>query len=252
MKRILLSIAALALAATAVSCSGKKTGKADTNNANSNTTTAASAQSGTETETATTSTTTAVTTTTNTSKPTSAETPYEINSDGAVVFSEDISKSDDKLLIEAAQALFESACRTEWNFTVGCPFKTDDKFIETGASNWRYYHVSDSDIKSFADVEKAYHKVFSDRYTNKQLSMLYVEEDGEVYALCGVRGSDIYYTSSEITGIKERTKDEITFSVENHYSGSDYGDGAVTEVNDFSVVIGSDNVWKAGVFTLPY
>jgi hypothetical protein len=135
---------------------------------------------------------------------------------------------------------------------VGCPFKIDEQFIETGDFNWRYYHISDSNIKTFADVEKAYHKVFSDRYETVDLSTLYVEQDGGVYALSGARGADIYYTGSKITEIRSKTDDEIVFTVENYYSDNDYGEGPNTQSEEFSAVIGSDNVWKAGKFTLPY
>ena len=253
MKKISAIIAAAAFTAALVSCAGEKTGTAPSKPDEPETTAAATEVTSEE---ATTKKTTAVTTT---AKATTTTQPdplgggaFEYNEDGAVVFKADSKDADDRTVISAAQALFESACRTQWNFTVGCPFKTDEQFIETGDFNWRYYHISDSSIKTFADVEKAYQKVFSDRYKTVDLSTLYVEQDGGVYALSGARGADIYYTASKITGIKSRTDDEIVFSVDNFYDGSDYGEGAHTETDEFSVVIGSDNVWKAGKFTLPY
>ena len=151
----------------------------------------------------------------------------------------------------AAQALFESACNTQMSFTVGCPFEVDNSdYIENNFS-WRFYRITDSSIKSFSDVEKAYYKVFSDRYPTP-LASLYMDSNGSAYALCGNRGKDIYYSSSKVTEIKSRTDDEIVFTVENYYNGSDYGDGEHTENDEFSAVIGSDNTWKAGKFTLPY
>jgi hypothetical protein len=178
---------------------------------------------------------------------------FEYNADGAVVFESDINAADDRTLIAAAQALYTSACRTEWDFTVGCPFNIDqNSYIEAGTFSWRYYLITDSDINSYADVVDAYHKVFSSRYTSEELPELYCDKDGSAYALCGNRGANIYYSSSKITGVKSRTDDEIVFTVENYYDGSDYGEGAHTETEEFSAVIEDGNVWKAGKFKLPY
>lgn len=253
MKRIPAIIALAALTAALASCSWKTTGTAPSKPDEAETTAAATDVT---TEAETTKKTTAATTTAKTTTTTQPDPlgggAFEYNEDGAVVFKASDGNIDDHTMISAAQALFESACRTQWNFTVGCPFKIDDQFIETGDFNWRYYHISDSNIKSFADVENAYHRVFSDRYPTADLSKLYIEQDGGVYALSGARGADIYYTGSKITEIKSKTDDEIVFTVENYYNGSDYGEGAHTESDQFSAVIGSDNVWKAGKFTLPY
>ncbi len=253
MKKLSIILSIAAVSAVLASCEGHKTGtapyKPDETKPAATTTEEA-------TEAATTKKTTAPATTTARTTTTQPDPlgggAFEYNADGAVVFKSGEEDADDRTLISAAQALFESACRTSWNFTVGCPFETDNDFIETGAFNWRYYHISDSSIKSIDDVKNAYHKVFSEKYDNADIASLYVEQDGRVYALSGERGADIYYTASKITGIKSRTDDEIVFSVDNFYDGSDYGEGAHTETDEFSVVIGSDNVWKAGKFTLPY
>lgn len=257
MKKIIALMAAAALTAGAVSC-GKKTGSAP-QKPEPKTTEASSTEAET-TETSTAVTTTAKTTTTAAVSTTSviATQPdplgggaFEYNEDGAVVFEADAKTADDKTLIAAAQALFESACRTEMQFSVGCPFETDsDDYIENSLS-WRFYRVTDSRISSIDDVLNEYHKVFSDSHPN-EISSTYMEKDGAVYALCGNRGAHIYYSSSKVTGIKSRTDNEIVFTVENYYDGSDFGQPSYTENDEFSAVIGSDNVWKAGIFTLPY
>ena len=176
---------------------------------------------------------------------------FKYNEDGAVVFSVQSSEINDSTMISAAQALFESACQTTWNFTVGCPFEVDHSDSIQGDHMWTYYRITDSSVKSISDVEKAYYKVFSDRYPHP-LSEIFTEQDGAVYALCGNRGSDIYYSSSKISGIKSKTDDEIIFTVDNYYSDGDYGEGPHTETDEFSAVIGSDNVWRAGIFHMPY
>lgn len=177
---------------------------------------------------------------------------FSYDDDGAVIFTEDPAAAEDDVLMAAAKALYGSACHTQWDFTVGCPYNIDSNdFIETEL-NWRFYRITDSDITSLADVEHDYYKVFSSRYSNT-LSEIYIDGDGSVYALNGARGSNIYYIGSEITEIQSKTDDEIFFTVENHYSGDDFHTNEpVTRTETFSVVIEGDGTWRAGQFTLPY
>ncbi len=260
MKRIISIIAAASLAAAAVSC-GEKTGKSS-DTAKKKPTSASVEQTET-TETTTTVTTTAKTTTSAASTTTAATTApatqpdplgggaFSYNEDGAVVFEADSKDADDKTLMAAAQALFESACSTQMKFTVGCPYSMDSNDTIENDMGWKYSRITDSSIKSFSDLENAYNKVFSSRYPCKELKQLYLEKDGALYALGGNRGANIYYSSSKITSIISRSDDEIVFSVDNFYDGSDFGEESYTETDNFSVVI-EDGVWKAGEFVLPY
>ena len=258
MKKILSIIAVSAIAISAVSC-GEKTGKSP-NTAKKKPTEATTQTETTDTTTTVTTTakttTKAVTTTVVTTVKTTQADPlgggaFSYNEDGAVVFEADKDKADDRTLIAAAQALFESACNTQMSFTVGCPFDVDYNDIAQNDMGWSFYRITDSKIKSFSDMEKEYFKVFSSRYPCAELSKLYLEKDGSLYALCGNRGGNIFYSSSKVTEIKSKSDDEIVFSVDNFYDGSDYGDESYTETDDFSVVI-ENGVWKAGQFVLPY
>ena len=266
MKKLLSLIAAAAVAVGAVSCSSKKAGsssqssKADTTEAVTTMQPVPADHSRQTTTTAAASTTAAAETTVTTAAAQEAThqpdplggDAFEYNDDGAVVFDKPVEDSDDKTLIAAAQALFESAGHVQMLFTVGCPYKVDyDNYIENDLG-WQFYRITESGISRFSDIEDGYYKVFSRRYPSSELSELYIEKNGAVYALCGNRGSNIYYSSSRITGIKSRTDDEIVFTVENYYDGSDFDQESYTETDDFSVVIENGNVWKVGQFTLPY
>ena len=266
MKKLLSLIAAAAVAVGAVSCSSKKAGsssqssKADTTEAVTTMQPVPADHSRQTTTTAAASTTAAAETTVTTAAAQEAThqpdplggDAFEYNDDGADVFDKPVEDSDDKTLIAAAQALFESAGHVQMLFTVGCPYKVDyDNYIENDLG-WQFYRITESGISRFSDIEDGYYKVFSRRYPSSELSELYIEKNGAVYALCGNRGSNIYYSSSRITGIKSRTDDEIVFTVENYYDGSDFDQESYTETDDFSVVIENGNVWKAGQFTLPY
>lgn len=169
---------------------------------------------------------------------------------GAVIL--DAENSSDSELIAAAQVLYEAACDTSWRYHVGCPYSLDYNSYTENELGWQYYLVTEEGISSIADVEADYNKVFSEAYEN-DLSEIYIESDGRVYALDGERGADIYYTGSKITGIAEKTDGEIFFTVENYYSGDDLlGEGDFTKTAEFSAVISADGSWRAGKFTLPY
>ena len=82
--------------------------------------------------------------------------------------------------------------------------------------------------------------------------MLYLELDGAVYALNGQREINPYYSVSKIVDIQSQTNDEIFFTVENHYEGTDISPNEpYSEKDTFSMVI-SENKIRAGQFKLPY
>ncbi len=178
---------------------------------------------------------------------------FSYDENGAVKFEIEPDTDNDRLMISVAQALFESACRTQWDFTVGCPYEIDINSTVQNGFGWTYYKIIDENINSFADVENDYYKTFSDRYPNEDLQMLYLEFDGNVYALNGQREKNIYYSVSRVKSIQSRTEDEIVFVVENLFEGTDKNpDEDYSEETTFSIVISSDNTWKAGQFLLPY
>ena len=177
---------------------------------------------------------------------------FSYTSDGALKFDGDIEKQDDRNLIAAAQALFKSACQTEWDYTVGCPYNVDNSSYVENQYGWRYGLVTSAGINSFADVLNDYHKVFSEDYPDN-LSDNYMDSNGRVYALDAARGMNIFYSTSKVTAVQSRSKDEIKFSVENYYDGTDIdGSAAYTRTDNFTVAISSDGIWRVKEFKLPY
>lgn len=177
---------------------------------------------------------------------------FSYDKDGALQFTEEIQTDNDRLLISAAQALFESACRFQWIFTVGCPYEIDTDSVVENGFGWKYYRITDENVHSFADIENFYYGVFSERYPNEDLKMLYLEYEGNVYALNGQREMNVYYSVSKIIDIQSRTDDEIFFTVENHYEGTDASpDESYSEKETFSMVIANDKI-RVGQFRLPY
>lgn len=159
-------------------------------------------------------------------------------------------KLDDEV-IEAAQLLFEKACETEWNFTVGSPYSIDTSEYITNEYDWQYYLITEEGINSLDDVRADFHRVFSEEYDDT-LDELYMERDGRVYCLSGARGSAIFYDGSEITEITGRSDGEIRFKVVSSYNGASFGGESYTEETEFVIVRESDGAWRVSEFKLPY
>lgn len=265
MKRIISAITALSAVLTIAGCNNKKSSEKESKNSSVSETTAEAVQASTQpdplapTETTTVPATEATEATTAPATEAATEktedpdvNSFYYNGDGAVIFEDDYEKESDATLMAAAESLFVSACQTEWKYTVGCPYEIDAEDYIANQFHWQFYRITDSSIKSFADIENDYYKVFSKKYPN-QLHELFIESNGAVYALDAARGMDIFYENSTITEIKSKTDEEIFFTVENHYSGTDTDvNTPATKTDTFSVVIESDGAWRAGEFRLPY
>ncbi len=245
MKKIYALMAAMAVMATVTACDKKN----DNNNGGTESTpvattaengdiSATEAENGVETEAVTESVTEA---------PTEAETEE-------LTMPEDVSAFEaalDEDVIAAAQQLFEKACETEWNFTVGSPYPLDTSEYFSNKYGWQFYLITAEGINSIADVKADFHNVFSKDYKDT-LDELYMEQGGRVYCLNGARGSDIFYEGSEVVGITGRDEGEIRFKVVDSYNGASFGGEAYTEEREFVIVKESDGKWKVSEFKLPY
>lgn len=189
-----------------------------------------------------------------TEKPTApSETTTAVASEGTAngIFDSPENSVSENDILAAAQELFEAACRTEWEYTVGSPYDLDTGSFVTNKLGWEFYLVTTEGINSMDDVKAGYHKVFSENYKDA-LGDLYIEENGRVYCLSGARGSDIFYISSEISEIKSRSENEIVFNVVDSYGGDDFGNEPYSENNDFAIERDESGNWKVSVFHLPY
>lgn len=179
--------------------------------------------------------------------PTSANGEQLHYPEGGAEFEEQL----DTAVIAAAQELFEKACETEWNFTVGSPYSLDTSEYVTNEYGWQFYRITEEGINSLDDVRADFHRVFSETYDDI-LEEIFMEDGGHVYCLNGARGSDIFYEGSEVTEITGRSEGVINFKVISSYSGDGYEIEPYTEETEFSVVKGGDGAWRVDKFKLPY
>lgn len=154
-------------------------------------------------------------------------------------------------ILETASRLYHSACETEWNFTVGSPFALDTGVSVKNDIGWQFFLVTEDGISSMDDVYREYHRVFAEEYDD-HLDELFLEENGRVYCLNGARGSDIFYSGSEITSVREESDDKIIMTVTDSYDGNDFGEEPYSVDRDFVIVKNDGDGWRVSEFTLPY
>ncbi len=181
---------------------------------------------------------------------TAAEASQEETTAAAQSADEGLFPADDAALIAKAQEMFDLACKTEWDFTVGPRYELDMNTQIENQYSWPMYLITTPGISSMKDIRNDYHTVFSVTHADG-LDEMFAEQDGKAYSLSVGRGGNIFYESSEITGIQSRSENEVVFSVVNHMNGSDFGDGPVDEQDTFSLVA-EDGALKVGQFRLPY
>lgn len=264
MKKIFTLTAALALMCVMTSCGDKKDDKSQsessipeiTTTETTAETTAKNADT-TQAETVSTKSETSASTekSVNTSVTTAVETDnsptFRESEEGGIIFEAPAENSDDSTLIAAAQQLFDKACETEWNFTVGSPYEVDQNVSVKNSYGWDCYLVTSDGINSLDEVRLDYHKIFSENYED-HLDEVFTEYDGRVYCLCGERGSDIFYIDSKITAINSRSENEISFTVTDSYSDDDLGNGSCVKEREFVISLDSDGAWRVSKFILPY
>lgn len=171
-------------------------------------------------------------------------------SDG-IILDTPVEETSDEEFIALAQALFESACRTEWNYTVGSPYEIDMSMTAPNQFGWDCYLITAEGINSLADVRADYHRVFSENYADT-LDEVFTESGGRVYCLNGARGADIFYEKSVVTAVNSRSESEISFTVQNYYSGDDFGNEPYTSDEEFVISADSDGAWRVSKFRMPY
>ncbi|MCM1132391.1 MAG: hypothetical protein NC340_02865 [Ruminococcus flavefaciens] len=182
---------------------------------------------------------------------TTAENNDNIDVSDGIVFDTPVEEQSDEELISAALALFQSACKTEWDYTVGSPYELDTSQTAQNKFGWDCYLITTEGINSLADVRADYHRIFSENYPDT-LDEVFTEADGRAYCLNGARGADIFYEKSVITAINSRSESEIAFTVTNYYSGDDFGNEPYTSDEDFVISVDSDGAWRVAKFRMPY
>lgn len=176
--------------------------------------------------------------------------------------------AEDAELIARANEYHTLAHNQDWviRTNLGSVMEVDKKPVYDSDGNWyggytlNYTYnesgdyigilITEPGITTFEDVMNTI-GTFDRSYYEKYRSA-FTEYNGRVYWMAGQRGSNIFFTGSEVTEITGRTANEIIFKVEDHYDGTDIdGTAPWTEEREFAVAVQPDGSWKVSRFTLP-
>ena len=182
---------------------------------------------------------------------TEAETEAVTEADTTEAASEETTLTDhDAELIAQATELYDRACAKYWEYTFGDPFTLDNDDVYIDDRGWHFTRIADESIQSRSDIYNGFYEVFASRYLYDDILYdRYIEHDGKFYSASVGRGSNIFYTGSEITDVKSIEGDEITFTVVSTYEDPGTGESE-TRTSVFSMV-DENGTWKAGRFEIP-
>lgn len=267
MKKLFFTLITAAMLCGLCSCADNNE-PADSTQPTSDVTTATSAKTTAPTSSASTAVTTAEPVGTDTDEPDHTPagadlTAFSYDANRAVVFSAPIEEQSDATLIAAAQALYRSAHDMSFSISsAGYTFRYEfddttrlpESELKAEMKTTPFFLITNEGVNSMADIAADYYKLFSDKYPYPEiLNNLFVEYGGRLYGYGNGagRGSNISYKSSEIISYDGRDGDELCFTVRDHYDDTLFGGDKYDKDCEFTAVIGSDGVLRAGKFTLP-
>ncbi len=151
--------------------------------------------------------------------------------------------------LEKANVMYQTAITTYNTYLCssdGFQYQTDENSID----GWML-------VTSCSTVEEAtqpYFDIFAVSQHNSDLDGQFQMIDGNLYRLCGDRGMDITYISSEITTLTESTEDSLVFQAVSTYCEPDKEEqnNAYTQRSDIFTIVLENGQWKVGQFTMPY
>lgn len=161
------------------------------------------------------------------------------------------SYGDDEQLITLATSLYRVACEMYWNYYYDSPYSIDYDQETTDDQGNTFFAISDPSISSLEDVRNDWYTVFSTTTDPQDFNGHFLERDSKVYINDGARGSDIYYSDTEITGIVSSNDDQVTFTAVSHYVDPNDGSILPDVTDEFSIIL-EDGSYHVGKFTLPY
>lgn len=142
-----------------------------------------------------------------------------------------------KIYTAAASTYFIYLCSSD-----GFAYDTDD-VTEDG---W----VRVTNYQTIEEAEAEYYDIFARAGHEMDLNGQFRMENDKLYRLCGDRGGDISYVSSEVTELTGSTADTLTFSVVSTYQEPDSTEQTTRE-DTFTLIL-EHGEWHVGQFTMPY
>lgn len=144
---------------------------------------------------------------------------------------------------EIAYNLYNNGIEMYANVIFSCPYRLDYENIDLNG----FAPISDSSVTSVEDIVSLYCTVFTE--PDSYIYERYIEKDGMVYCNDTARGSNIYYSSTDLEFVSENG-DTLTFNAISHYKDPDTGEAVEDEIAEFSIV-NTENGYRISRFNYP-
>lgn len=145
--------------------------------------------------------------------------------------------------VEFANAVYQKGMDMYSQILLSCPYKLDyDTTNESG-----FAKISDSSINSIDDIVSLYCTVFAepDLYIYER----YSEDNGSVYCSDASRGTNIYYSDTDLEFISG-DETELSYNAVSHYSDPETGKEMDDKISVFTIKL-IDGSYKITEFTFP-
>ena len=174
----------------------------------------------------------------------------ETHSESSVKSSDDSAPIGDTGMTAAewcteAQRIYTTAASTYFTYLCSSGGFTYDP-EDTTEDGWTRI----TSCESIEEAEAEYYSVFAQTGHETDLDSQFRMVDEKLYRLCGDRGMDITYLSSQVTALTNSTDDTLTFSVVSTYEDPDTAEQSTKE--DVFTLFFERGVWRVGQFTMPY
>lgn len=142
-----------------------------------------------------------------------------------------------------ANALYKDAIQMYEKVLHNCPYRLD--YDDTDANG--FAAISDPSVTEIDDIVSLYCTVFDepDNYIYER----YSESDGKVYFNDASRGTNIYYTGTDLEYVSG-DEDKMTFNAVSHYSDPDTGEVIENRTASFSIAM-TDDGYRITEFDYP-
>lgn len=144
---------------------------------------------------------------------------------------------------KTAYELYQSAMEMYGKVLLSCPYRLDYDSMDANG----FVLISDTSVTSVEDIASLYCTVFTEPARN--IYERYVEHDGRVYCNDTSRGTNIYYTGTDLEYV---SGDEncMIFNAVSHYSNPETGEAMADKTAVFSVILTEDG-YRVDEFDYP-
>ncbi len=144
---------------------------------------------------------------------------------------------------DIAYIMYINGVKMYSDIILSCPYALDYENIDLNG----FIPINEPTVTSVEDVATYYCTVFAE--PDSYIYERYIEKDGKVFCNDAARGSNIYYSGTDLEFVSENNG-TLTFNAISHYNDPDTGEAMKDEISTFSM-ISTDNGYRISEFDYP-